>query len=258
MSGILCESNAKLFFEKTQIQKAANAFFKVYSDKNLKKEVLAEISQLTPENELTQRAKLCNLISPLVDTAAGSSASPELRDKAFRLNNLLGMKSAQGHQSTPSPSDIGNFQKVSRYLYRGGQPTKQGFDWLVNHGVKTVVSLRGEDPSDLEVNAWPKVKKVSFSIKDETAPELSQAKKFVEIMNDPEKTPVYVHCKAGVGRTGVMVACYRISHGWSAEKALKEAGKFRFNGALCDEQQAFVKKFEQYWKSKKIEAQSSN
>jgi protein tyrosine/serine phosphatase len=243
---------------RAELRQAAKAFFKVYSDPELKKKVLSEIRHITLENELSERAKLCDLISPLVDTAAGSAAAPELRDKAFRLNNLLGMKSVQNSKSAPSPDDIGNFQKVSRYLYRGGQPTKQGFEWLAAHGVKTVVSLRGEDPSDLELSAIPKVKRTAFIIKDETAPTFSQAEEFVKMANNPEDVPLYVHCKAGVGRTGVMVACYRISHGWSAEEALQEAGKFRFNGSLCSDQQDFVRQFEQYWKTQKLHTTTSN
>ncbi|MBI2334113.1 MAG: dual specificity protein phosphatase family protein, partial [Chloroflexi bacterium] len=34
-------------------------------------------------------------------------------------------------------------------------------------------------------------------------------------------SPVYVHCWGGVGRTGIVVGCYLVRHGMSAEKALE-------------------------------------
>ena len=33
---------------------------------------------------------------------------------------------------------------------------------------------------------------------------------------------VYVHCYAGIGRTGTVVGCYLVRHGWSGQEALDE------------------------------------
>ncbi len=35
-------------------------------------------------------------------------------------------------------------------------------------------------------------------------------------------SPVYVHCWAGIGRTGITVGCYLVRHGMSGEDALKQ------------------------------------
>jgi protein tyrosine/serine phosphatase len=38
--------------------------------------------------------------------------------------------------------------------------------------------------------------------------------------------PVYVHCRKGHDRTGVVIACFRIAHdGWSNEKAIQSCGR---------------------------------
>ena len=38
---------------------------------------------------------------------------------------------------------IHNFYKVDEHVYRGGQPTEEGFRYLAKIGVKTVIDLRG-------------------------------------------------------------------------------------------------------------------
>ena len=38
---------------------------------------------------------------------------------------------------------------------------------------------------------------------------------------------VYVHCNAGLGRTGMVVGCYLVRHGMSGEKALNQIKKRR-------------------------------
>jgi protein tyrosine/serine phosphatase len=47
------------------------------------------------------------------------------------------------------------------------------------------------------------------------------------VFNDPAAGPVFVHCKRGADRTGMVVAVYRISHDqWENKKALSEAKSY--------------------------------
>ena len=44
------------------------------------------------------------------------------------------------------------------------------------------------------------------------------------IISDPQSRPVYVHCEQGVGRTGLMVAIFRVLHRhYTVEQAIQEA-----------------------------------
>ena len=46
---------------------------------------------------------------------------------------------------------------------------------------------------------------------------------FLALMDDPDNYPVLVHCRAGLHRTGVLIAMYRMEYdGWSSFEALEE------------------------------------
>ena len=50
---------------------------------------------------------------------------------------------------------VGNFHKINEHVYRGAQPTDEGFRNLANVGVKTIIDLRlpGEHATDAEERA---------------------------------------------------------------------------------------------------------
>ena len=54
-------------------------------------------------------------------------------------------------------------------------------------------------------------------------PSDAQIRRFLAIVNDPANRPVFVHCRLGRNRAGVMVALYRIVHqGWTPHDAYAE------------------------------------
>lgn len=63
-------------------------------------------------------------------------------------------------------------------------------------------------------------------------PERKEIVRFLQIVTDPKRTPVLLHCQHGADRTGTMSAIYRIVvEGWSKEDALREMqdGDFGFH-----------------------------
>jgi protein tyrosine/serine phosphatase len=124
----------------------------------------------------------------------------------------------------------GNLYKVSDVLYRGEQPTAEGFKELEKLGIKTVVNLRSlhSDRDKLEGTGlgYEHIRMEAWD------PEPEQVKAFLEIVTNPEKQPVFVHCMHGSDRTGTMVAVYRmVIEGWDTEKSLDEMrnGPFGFH-----------------------------
>ena len=97
-------------------------------------------------------------------------------------------------------------------------------------GIKTVVNLRsfhgdGEEIAgthlgyaQIDMKAWH--------------PEKEDVILFLQIIHDPNRTPVLVHCQHGADRTGVICAIYRIvKQGWTKDQAIQEmtAGGFGFH-----------------------------
>ncbi len=46
---------------------------------------------------------------------------------------------------------------------------------------------------------------------------------FLRIVDNPANSPILLHCKAGLHRTGVLVAVYRMEYqGWSTAQAMRD------------------------------------
>jgi protein tyrosine/serine phosphatase len=123
-----------------------------------------------------------------------------------------------------------NFFQVAPGLYRGAQPTAEGMRRLEAMGVRTVLSLRAfhEDESLL-----PETKLAHPRIRFNTwHPEDEDVVRFLRIVTDPARAPVFVHCQHGSDRTGTMIAIYRIAlQRWEKDEAIREMteGGFGFH-----------------------------
>ena len=60
---------------------------------------------------------------------------------------------------------------------------------------------------------------IHIPVTDMEPPTFEAVERFIDIANDVTRRPMYVHCKAGIGRTGSMVSCWRISQGMDVEEA---------------------------------------
>jgi protein tyrosine/serine phosphatase len=121
-----------------------------------------------------------------------------------------------------------NFQQLNEHIFRGGQPSDDGFKKLAGKGVKTVVDLRWLDEHDIprekQTVESDGMRFVSVPMKGLSAPSLDQLSKVFSVLDDSASWPVFIHCRRGADRTGTVLACYRIAHDhWQNQKALEEA-----------------------------------
>jgi uncharacterized protein (TIGR01244 family) len=125
-------------------------------------------------------------------------------------------------------SGIRNFHKVNDRLYRGAQPTEEGWKSLSKLGVKTVVDLRltDEHSTTAEQTAVKAagMQYVNIPMHGMVVPSDETIAKVLALMNSDAAGPVFVHCKRGADRTGAVIAVYRMAHdGWTNDKAIHEA-----------------------------------
>jgi len=120
-----------------------------------------------------------------------------------------------------------NLHKVSDDLYRGAQPGSEGMKQLEKLGIKTVVNLRSahSDRGKLEGTALA-YERIGLTTRGPTTEDIVR---FLRIVTDETRTPVFVHCQHGADRTGTMCAIYRIVvEGWSKDQAIEEMTKGGF------------------------------
>lgn len=161
---------------------------------------------LTPRRRLTRRAL----------KTVGACV---LGYTVFWLTSALGVLAVSAWAGEHAPSDgelagIRHFQQVDERLWRGSAPSEAGYRALVAHGIHTVVDLRAEDLSAAAL-AQPEragLHVVRMPIRDGQTPDGRQVDQFLRVVADA-RGPVFVHCGAGVGRTGSMTAAYLVRTG---------------------------------------------
>lgn len=123
---------------------------------------------------------------------------------------------------------LSNFARVSPVLYRGAQPTADGFRELRRLGIKTVVNLRSMhcDSAMLEGTGlnYYRIPCAAWGV------DKAQFRQLMAIVSEPANQPVFVHCQHGSDRTGFVVGAYRITEqGWDADSAVAELHTYGFH-----------------------------
>ena len=154
---------------------------------------------------------------------------------------VLPVAAGQITQIKSSKIEIKNFGCVNEKYFRGAQPTGRDYASLAALGIRTVIDLQRDGAADeketVEANGM-QFFRLGMNTTDRPDPE--KVSQFLRIVNEPTNQPVFVHCKGGRHRTGVMTAIYRLTHDrWTAERAFVEMKQYEFDrgfghGALKD------------------------
>lgn len=118
-------------------------------------------------------------------------------------------------------------------------------------GVQALLNLSEESlPVDLLTKYWLYME--HLPVADFTAPTLDQVKRALAIIDGflAQGLPVAVHCGAGLGRTGTILACYLVSQGSSAKDATRQVRTKRPGSIETPAQEAVIEAYEQYRQDK--------
>ncbi|MBC7899660.1 MAG: tyrosine-protein phosphatase [Saprospiraceae bacterium] len=173
------------------------------------------------------------------------------------LFSFAALGTAQITETSEFPDvKIVNFGKMDDRYYRGGQPLQSDYQSLKDLGVKTVIDLRN-DPVEYEKPSVEALgmKYVNIPLNGWRFPNEAHVDQFLKLMNDPETGTVYVHCKAGRHRAGMMGGVYRVAnYGWDYDEAYKEMKKFRYSSwVFHGPMKGYVKEFAKRTKAAKAE-----
>jgi atypical dual specificity phosphatase len=129
------------------------------------------------------------------------------------------------------------------------------FLWVMTHGVKAIVTVREVPlPSKWFSNGnGDDVDYFHLRVEDYGAPSLEEIDNTIDYIQQQisKKKPVMVHCAAGRGRTGTILAAYLIKkENLTANQAIKKIRSIRPGSIQSDRQEMALYVYEQYLNSK--------
>jgi len=149
-------------------------------------------------------------------------------------------------------------------VYRSGQLTAPGFaDAVRRFGIRTIVNLQDDFPGpDIALGYFTgRTTKESELCRQLgvrylfIAPDVIQRREigharpmaidqFLAVMDDESNYPVLFHCKAGLHRTGIMAAIYRMEYqGWSHHQAIAELKENGFGEWPCTSANDYIAEY---------------
>ena len=134
---------------------------------------------------------------------------------------------------------------IENKLAGSGIPTSiDEVQWVIKQGVKSIVTIREESLDE----SWIKdVNYLHVLSNDMSVPEFDDLVHAVDFIHSriTNNEPVLVHCLAGMGRTGVILACYLVKyHKMSASEATEKVREERPGSIQSYPQEEIIFRFE--------------
>jgi protein-tyrosine phosphatase len=157
----------------------------------------------------------------------------------FAVSTPLDATAPQTKQETQPPAvreigrklnekGVANFGQVTPTLYRGGLLKGEGIKALKKLGINLLVDTHANDESEQRDAQKLGMKYVAIPWHCPW-PHDEVFAKFLKVVHDNKGKKIFVHCRLGDDRTGMMVAAYRMAEeGWTADEAMTEMRSFGF------------------------------
>ncbi|NIP62304.1 MAG: protein tyrosine phosphatase [Nitrosopumilaceae archaeon] len=132
-------------------------------------------------------------------------------------------------------------------LAGSGMPTtSEEFDWTLKQGIKSVVTLTENSLPESWIDG---IDYLHVPTEDLTAPDMEKIEHAIDFIYDQIHggKPVMVHCAAGMGRAGTILACYLIKYKkYSAQKAISKIREDRPGSIQSEKQEIAISLFEKH------------
>ena len=139
---------------------------------------------------------------------------------------------------------------IEEKLAGSGMPTTfDEFHWIVNQGVKSIITMTENSLPDEWVQS---IDYLHVPTPDLTAPDMDKIESTVDFINEQinNDQPVMVHCAAGMGRAGTILACYFVKYKkLTAEKAIEKIRNDRPGSIQSEVQELAIGFFEKHIKN---------
>lgn len=127
---------------------------------------------------------------------------------------------------------INNFFQVAPTIYRGATPAnEEAIRELSQMGIKSIINLRYSYFSVKRERSIAKRYGIKFFHVPlgYFKPSNEKTSQILKLMTNPENQPVFVHCRYGSDRTGMVIGLYRtIFQDWSFKRTYKEMRTYHF------------------------------
>ena len=136
-------------------------------------------------------------------------------------------------------------------LAGSGMPTTfEEINWVRKQGVKSIITMTERGLPDSWVEG---LEYLHIPTEDLSAPDIDKIDATVDFIHEriKNKDPVMVHCAAGIGRTGTILASYLIKYqNLTAKEAIKKIRQERPGSIQSESQEMAVTFYEKFLKSK--------
>lgn len=167
----------------------------------------------------------CAIIAVII-VATATMASADGVSSAHTITLPASVHSSERLYNLTGLSNVG---RVAPEVLRGAQPGTGGYATLKRLGIKTVIDMRTSESEKAQVEAAG-MKAIAIPIEMTRDGLKEKVDRVVALMADPTNQPVYVHCRHGQDRTGIVVAAFRMKQqGWTLADAETEMEAFGFN-----------------------------
>jgi len=138
-------------------------------------------------------------------------------------------------------------------LYRSGRLEARPLQHVLDqYQIKTILTLLNDEPDDPDQQAEKRIAAekgvaiVRIAMPGDGCGDFDALDKAADVLADPARRPVLVHCAAGVNRTGAVYAAYRMRYcGWDVDQALSEGDRYgctiRDNSELVEHLKAYYR-----------------